>query len=362
MQNSSRSLRKLAPERRTSAGPIRRCNGRTLPYSTGYTMRVPQSLALVLALSSACTEPASEVDLGEATAAIGACPPLICGNSPHLGAYPFWELDETGTKASSNGLRILSATHGWVPQKLDVIGFKWTRQPFLGAPQSVAGTVIKVGTPDASLTYELTVTSAPSLHYYEGGHDGTVIPAYWISYVAVQNGRRRPPVDLCGKDEGSSLPRPVLVFEGDRYSAETGAVFATGAAVGPWFNVACKDDALWKLALMRYVEAARTAVFDSGPDERMAALRSIRADYCGDGTALTELGTAIDWKNDGGWLVQDGDGSPEAVWGPDGAMCLDETRIPDMEVPCADALPACDDVLDDWQASGSILTLVPAGP
>ena len=325
-------------------------------------MRASQTLPLLLALCAACANPAAEVDLGETTAAIGACPPLICGNSPILGAYPFWELDETGTKASTNGLRILGATHGGVPQKIDVVDFKWLRQPGLGGPQPINGTVIKVGTPDASLTYELTVTNAPNLHYYEGGDDGTVIPAYWVSYVAVQNGRRRPPVDLCGKDEGSSLPRPVLVFQGDRYSALTGEVFATGAAAGPWFNVACKDDALWKLALMRYVEAARTAVFDSGPDERTAALRSIRADYCGDGTPMTELGTAIDWMNDLGWLTKDSDGLPEAIWGPDGAVCLGETRIPDLEVPCAAELPPCEDLLDGWPALGSMLTLVPEGP
>lgn len=324
-----------------------------------HTIPAPFLAAVALATTLGCVtepEPTGAVPL------IEDCPRLFCGNTPYLGAYPFWELDETGTSYASNGLRVAGASFGGVPQTLDVDGFTWRRVPPVGLPQPIAGTVITLESKDASVSYELSIATAPSVPYYENGNDGTLIPTYWVTYTAVTNGRRRPPVALCGYAGGSSLPRPAIVFQGDRYSSETGALIATGAAAAPWFNITCKEDALWKLALMRHVEAAQAPAFPSTVGQRMALLRSIRADYCGDGTPLTELGTAVDWLNVGGWLTKDAPGSVEAVWGPDGAVCVDDTRIANVEIDCADPTPeppTCDAFLDDWTAAGSVLTIVP---
>lgn len=319
------------------------------------------SLPLVLSLltAAACAEQAAPVAPDTAPAFAGNCPALICGNTTVLGAYPFWELDETGTTYSPSGLRITGATWNGAPQKIDVDGFTWLRRPAGGGPlKPISGTTITVASKDGKGLFELTITAAATLPYYEDPLMTPAVPSYWVSYVQVINGRRQPPVDLCGKDEGMSLPRPAIVFQGDRYSSTTGALIATGDAAKPWFNITCKDDSLWKLALMRAVEAAADATHQTGVPERMAHLRSIRADYCGDGTPYTEIGTQVDWINAGGWLVQDTDWNPEAVWGPDGAVCLTYTRLPDIDVPCADALPACEELPGDWRTHGTVLTLV----
>jgi hypothetical protein len=318
---------------------------------------------LVAALAACVTQ--DEPELGTSSEALAAkCPKLFCGNTPYLGVYPFWELDQTGVTYSSNGLRIAGAVHGGVPQRIRVKGFLWQRLPQNSTTlQPIDNTVLELESDDTTTTYELTITPAPPVPYVEGGADGTLIPTYWIEYVAVVNGRRRPPVKLCGVEPGTSLPRPAIVFAGDRYSSTTGELIATGDAARPWFNITCKDDALWKLALMRHVDAAEDAAHQTSVDQRMALLRSIRADYCGDGTPHTEPGTAIDWINDGGWLTLDTDGGIEAVWGPKGAVCVDQTRLPDAEIDCAGTTPEpppCAPIFASWTSHGSVLTLVPA--
>lgn len=324
--------------------------------------------ALTTALATctlACVTQDQEA-LGTSAAALADdCPRLYCGNTPYLGVYPFWELDETGATYSSNGLRIRSAVNGGVPQRIDVTGFFWERLPGTSSTRlPIDNTVIKLQSNDTTTSYELTITPGPAVPYAEAGAGpgDAPIPTYLVEYVAVVNGKRRAPVKLCGIDPGTTLQRPVIVFQGDRYSSTTGALIATGDAAKPWFNIACKDDALWKLALMRHVEAAADATHQTSEAQRMALVRSIRADYCGDGTPLTELGTAIDWINVGGWLTLDTDGEIEAVWGPNGAVCVDRTRISDAVIDCGGTKPEpppCAPIFENWMTHGSVLTLVP---
>jgi hypothetical protein len=63
-----------------------------------------------------------------------------------------------------------------------------------------------------------------------------------------------------------------------------------------------------------------------------ACVRLVRADYCGDGTAHTRDGTPIDIFDTVG--IQRAGTTPEmtfeAVWGPDGAVCVRRTRLPDV--------------------------------
>lgn len=75
-----------------------------------------------------------------------------------------------------------------------------------------------------------------------------------------------------------------------------------------------------------------------GPDGVSLALyyqtcvRLVRADYCGDGIGHTRNGTPIDLFDRIG--VQSDEVAPgmtfEAAWGPDGAVCVDHTRLKDL--------------------------------
>nr|MCH9682290.1 hypothetical protein [Deltaproteobacteria bacterium] len=74
-------------------------------------------------------------------------------------------------------------------------------------------------------------------------------------------------------------------------------------------------------------------------------VRAIRADYCGNGIAYTQTGTPIHLSNpSAGLSFLASAGATEAVFGPDGALCLTSPRViaSPMDLPCA--LSKCDDV------------------
>jgi hypothetical protein len=63
-----------------------------------------------------------------------------------------------------------------------------------------------------------------------------------------------------------------------------------------------------------------------------ACVRMVRGDYCGDGRHFTRDGTLIDIDDRIG--VQNSDQDPsfsfEAIWRPDGAVCVAHPRIPEI--------------------------------
>lgn len=314
---------------------------------------------VVAPLTGACVTGASDLDQDHQSLA-SDCPVLICGNTPLLGAHPAWELDERGERFSSNGLRIQNVTKGGIDYHFDVNGFGLRGIPVGGGPSvGMVGAWATIETDVGATTYLLSIQAGIPVTYVEGGNDGTSIPTYRITYVTLDEGRTLPPRALCGTDPLYGTARDALIYQGDRYDAVTGELSATGADVGGWFNIACKDDALWKLALFRHVEAASSGAHVTTAEQRLAGLRSIRADYCGNGRALTELGVPLDWTNKGGWLTVAPGHVVEAVWDEDGAVCLEEPRLLDRdEVPCS--LPRCSRLAGRPEEHGHIVTYVPA--
>ena len=63
-----------------------------------------------------------------------------------------------------------------------------------------------------------------------------------------------------------------------------------------------------------------------------ACIRLLRADYCGDGRPFTRDGTLVDIYDHLGAHRSDADPrlSFEAAWGPEGAVCVARTRLPDI--------------------------------
>ena len=55
----------------------------------------------------------------------------------------------------------------------------------------------------------------------------------------------------------------------------------------------------------------------------------LAGDYCGTGTVHTKDGTALYWQNPAGWSHNNPpeDRQREALWSPDGALCLDVPRL-----------------------------------
>jgi hypothetical protein len=73
-----------------------------------------------------------------------------------------------------------------------------------------------------------------------------------------------------------------------------------------------------------------------------ACVRLLRADYCGDGEAATRDSTPVNVFDRLGVQAPDPGAAAamafEAAWGPDGAVCVARTRVP--EVLTLDALAA----------------------
>jgi hypothetical protein len=143
-----------------------------------------------------------------------------------------------------------------------------------------------------------------------------------------------------------------IVFEGDRYTDDK--TVSEIAADKGWFNLACAGTAPFKMHMLRHTKAGSVTP-DGTPrsttlPQRTAMLKAITADYCGDGRGWTGDGTKLWWADAQGWFqypsadittAPDSKGI-EAIWGPNGALCLNEPRrLPEPPAPLT-TWPSCD--------------------
>jgi len=98
------------------------------------------------------------------------------------------------------------------------------------------------------------------------------------------------------------------------------------------FSITCTGGAQGKCVRFGYRPWARLPDGSSLWDHHQACTRMIRADYCGDGNPHTRNGTPIVIYDR--HAIQSDEQAPgmsfEAAWGPDGALCVSHTRIPDI--------------------------------
>ncbi len=167
--------------------------------------------------------------------------------------------------------------------------------------------------------------------------------------LRIKDGRGRPAlvrIDDVRRDPllpASSL----LYYELSRYDPKSGRwrAFCSPGPDGTTLAVAlerraelrfsCTSGAAGKCVRIGYRPWA------SGPDGRSlrpyheACVRMLRADYCGDGTPHTRPGTRIAWIDRAGLIAEwheraRSDLRIEAVWGPEGAVCVDRVRHEDL--------------------------------
>jgi hypothetical protein len=329
-------------------------------------------VSLALIVCAACTEPPQT---GTTTAAsIGddePCPWALCGNAAKLFG-PFYELDMTGvTPSALGGYRITKFRRYGVALTLTVDGFdvtgraanlKLTNHELKDAVFEIS----QVGNPNR---VEVTIVDVGSTKYFEGGNvDEEELPTFKLEFQAFSalNEPIGPPTFVCPTSQYGphyKLDRHALLFSGTRYSME-GGVTQTGDDANPWFNVACSDTAQWKAAEFRLVAVSETEDFPSDTNDYSAAVRSIRADYCGDGIAHTVLGTTVDWENRGDWLWKEDGLVLEAIWDGDRAICKGTPRIVGgfTGLPCK-LLPCTSRQKANWREEGHLMaTWVPEPP
>jgi hypothetical protein len=107
----------------------------------------------------------------------------------------------------------------------------------------------------------------------------------------------------------------------------------------------CTAAAVGKAAMWGY------SPWDTDDDTHQTASRAVRADYCGVGQPYTVAGTKVQLADAFGINgFDEPTAETEALWGPEGALCIKVPRHVDVaDVACAGAVPFCS-VEDDLES------------
>ncbi len=165
------------------------------------------------------------------------------------------------------------------------------------------------------------------------------IPTYGLSYYDPVGDVH---LNVC---PGQDMDQTSVVFlNGEVYDlAQPGP--AAASVVQDAATLGCRGHALAKMKLLGYDPDSPARATTA--EERVATLRMVTADYCGDGSSHTQFGTKIDWSDALGHVAFDPatmSSVVEAEWTEWGADCFNEPRIPGTTFACAAQLPACDPI------------------
>jgi hypothetical protein len=238
--------------------------------------------------------------------------------------------------------------------------------------------------------YELYFRRAIPAPYWTTGRMAGETVAYEVLFRAtVSTESMSLPVEpnfagqrtICASTPDSSGMRQALavVFAGDRYDDDAKTVTDVDPD-GGWFNLACKGTAAWKMHRLRHTAAAAPPRGAKTVEQRQAMLKMLTADYCGGGHTFTRTGVSLRYEDAAGWfrpsppidLTSPEDQSAvEAIWGSDGARCLNDPRLrPDITAKIAAACalrgkpvpPRCPaEESPAWRTLGDVLSAQP-GP
>jgi len=115
-------------------------------------------------------------------------------------------------------------------------------------------------------------------------------------------------------------------------------------------TIACVGEAAAKMKLMDFHPLGDRGATQ---DERLATLRMITGDYCGDGTSYTATGVPVAWRDDKDTILPPTEEDVlEAMWTSSGARCLDTPRVVSRDMVHCE-IPTCDspefDDGDTWR-------------
>jgi hypothetical protein len=306
---------------------------------------------LPLVTLTGCDEPEPDSStLRELT--INDCPRWRCGyNTTEINGKSLQEL-HLGGQANGDGVRLV----GFLPPaglllnwQLGVEGDALVARGGLFGNQTLRGAalvgsimLVKV---NSLLTVPVVIAGYEEVDSWAS--NGEPVAAYSLVYADLAQPLLQQSV--CKGTLLDPLQASVVILASERYDLEDKTVIPNQSG---WVTLACAGSAAAKMSLLGYGPHAEfnDASAPASVDRRQATLKMITADYCGGGHSYTEDGTPLEWENQAGTVIPDGEpGALEAIWTEDGAVCLDAPRVVELdEVACA--LPSCDAFsLDDGE-------------
>lgn len=181
--------------------------------------------------------------------------------------------------------------------------------------------------------------------------NGDPVPTFGLSLPHHGDGG----VNLC---PGMDLDETSVVFlDGETYDlTQTGEDAAK--AMPNVATLACRGHALAKMKLLGY--DPNSAYTQTTEAERVATLRMVTADYCGDGQSHTVFGTAVDWTDYAGHVQYDPSTMGQRVeseWTEFGASCFNKARVAGTQPSCS--LPACPETFEGHDGNSQWTSILP---
>jgi hypothetical protein len=317
------------------------------------TPTVPAALAALLTIVglAGCDQVESDSSTLRNTT-VNQCSTWRCGyNTTEVNGKSLQEL-HLGGQANSDGVKLV----GFLPPaglllnwQLGVEGDALVARGGLFGNQTLRGAALVGGTMlieiDSLLTVPVIIAGYDEVDSWAS--NGEPVAAYALIYADLAQPLLQRSV--CKGTLLDPLQAAVVVLAGERYDLDDKTVIPNQTN---WITLACAGSAAAKMSLLGY--GPHTEFTDASPPttvaQRAATLKSVVADYCGNGDSYTEDGTPLEWENQGGTVLPGPDaGALEAIWNENGAVCLDAPRAVELgEVACS--LPSCEGfTLDDGE-------------
>ena len=318
------------------------------------------------------------------------CEMFVCGdNAASAGdGILFDELNLAG-EPNYAGTKLLGASLGGHPMTIDIDRDRlraidqWTGIPTTDG--GLVGMIMKLQSSSGE-SFEVLIDSFDegSVRFLAGAND--TIPVYLMKYRRQALGQKKFDHFVCVNDvidaAWPSVGHHALVFRGDRYDPVTKRAILNDPN-SPWSFLACSGSGAGKMHLHRHTVAGAFDAPGTGTpymttlDQRTTLLKMITADYCGTGEhQFTVTGTPLAFTTAAPFSMpaMRPVASDEAIWGPDGAVCLtfprrDPILVPpgslvwlraDIENACGHTLPTCDSMMWLWPWFGYGITANPA--
>lgn len=335
-------------------------------------MPMSRVATLAVVLVAACASASDPEPTGSAVASIGgsSCNPRVCGglNPQMLDCVYFSRLSSIG-QANDHDVAIVSVrradnTPMRLVAELDRLrGVHPTTGVVLAEHKDLVGTVIQLVQAGAPAQIVIDQVHAAGAHFWVGAK--SAIETYDLSYTVPGSGA--PPKTLLG----------ALVFAGDTYDPITKQV-TIGPATKGWINIVCPDGVLARMHQIGHTTAAgQRLAITTTLAKRQSVLNAMTMNACGNGVSFHAPGEPLTLSESQllqlpSSPLQEPPVTVEAIWGPEGAVCLGVPRnantaaavaamVNAIAAECGAPLPSCSSMLLNWTSHGSALTGNPAG-